>query len=275
MATRSTARAIVNKALVGLGFIPIATDALYATGIIDHFGNLTSSLDKYQQQAVVFFDIFHQALSMVMNKPFMYRRFRIQTVGPDANGNTTPIYTIQQTIIEGLRPNSFFNVTNGAGPGNMLTVTTYEEYNRMWARPDMVPIGTPYILVPIPTDQINDDSCQIRLCPTPDQVYTIEGQCRFVVPTIKAGTDLCAFPYRYEHALIMKLIEVMEGRVNEGRESIVREYAEQFVAEVLRDSAGADEEIDRVDVGFRLYGRGNRISTRDYNPSTDVPGAYP
>jgi len=254
MATRSTARAIVNKALVGLGFIPIATDALYATGIIDHFGNLTSSLDKYQQQAVVFFDIFHQALSMVMNKPFMYRRFRIQTVGPDANGNTTPIYTIQQTIIEGLRPNSFFNVTNGAGPGNMLTVTTYEEYNRMWARPDMVPI---------------------RLCPTPDQVYTIEGQCRFVVPTIKAGTDLCAFPYRYEHALIMKLIEVMEGRVNEGRESIVREYAEQFVAEVLRDSAGADEEIDRVDVGFRLYGRGNRISTRDYNPSTDVPGAYP
>ncbi len=277
----STARAIVNKALIGMGTAnPIATDSLYATGIVDQFGNISSSLDKYQQQAVTFLDMLQQSLALIMNKPFMFRRFQITTQAPNSvTGIGVPFYTIKNTIVEGFRANSFFNVTYGAGPGNPLHVIPYEQFNHMYARPDIVPIGTPLWVVPIPNDiascAAGTGDCVVRLVPTPDQVYTIEGQCRMVVPPIKSGSDQVAIPYNYEQALIFKLMEVMEGRLNEGREMNMRAYAEQFLAEVLRDSSGAEEEVDRQDVGFTLWGGWKRDSARDYNPATDVVTPYP
>lgn len=278
----STCRAIVNKTLVGMGFLPIATDALYATGIIDQFGNLNTQLDKYQQQAVTLLDVFHQALTMVMNKPFMFRQFQITTVEPNDNsgytgaGNLGPgvsDFVINNVIIEGFRANSFFNVTYGAGPGNPIHVIPYQQYLEMYARPDIVPIGSPMWLVPLPDD--GSGNCRVRIVPVPDQVYTIEGQCRMIVPPIKAGTDRCAFPYRFEHALVMKLMEVLESRLNEGREGTVRMYAEQFISEVLREATGAEEETDRIDMGFTLWGGRRRDSAMDYNPATDSVPQYP
>jgi hypothetical protein len=271
----STARAVANKALVALGHIPIATDDLYATGVMDSAGNLNTQLDKYQQQAVTFLDIFHQTLSLVMNKPFMYRRFQLQTnPAPTTTLDATNgDYVLNNVIIEGLRANSFFNVTYGAGPGNPIHVIPYEQYNQMYARPDIVPIGTPLWLVPLPDD--GSGNTRVRIVPTPDQVYVIEGQCRYLVPSIKKGTDQIAFPYRYEAPLIFKLMEVMETRLNEGREASVRMYAEQFVAEMIRDASGAEEEVDRQDLGFTLWGGWRRDSARDYNPATDVVSPYP
>lgn len=269
---RTTARGIVNKALTIMGYLPIATDVLYNTGIIDAFGNLNSQLDKYQQQGVTLYDIFQQTLCLVMNKAFMWRRFQITTVAPNALGVGVPDYVINDVIIEGLRANSFFNVTFGAGPGNPLRVIPYQQFMEMYARLDIVPIGTPEFVVPIVED--GSDICRLKLVPTPDQVYTIEGQCRYQVPPVAKGSDLCAFPYRYEHPLVMKLVEVLETRVNEGREGAAKAYADQFIAEMTRDASGADEEIDQQDLGFSLWG-GRGDSCRDYNPSTDVVPQYP
>lgn len=278
MQQNSTARAIVNKTLLAMGYISIATDAAYATGIVDQFGNLPGGLDKYQQQAVIYLDIFQQALSLVFNKPKFFRKFNFSTVAPTvANPLGTQDYTLRQATIEGFKPNSFFNVTTGAGLGNKIRVVPYDQYNQAYARPDLVPIGAPVWLVPLP-ESIDgpSDSCKVRLVPTPDQVYTIEGQTKIIVPPIMAGSDRVVFPYQYEQALIMKLKEIMETGTNEGRDASARSYAEQFWAEVFRDSNGADEEVDMIDTGIRLWTtRGRGDSARDYNPVTDTVVPYP
>lgn len=266
MPPNSTARVIVNKTLLSLGYMSIATDELYAKGIVDEFGDIKAGLDKYQQQAVTNLDMFHQELALVCNKPFMTKSFQLTTVANKAD------YVLNQAIIEGLKPNSFFNITAG-GIGNGITVISYEKYMQSYARPDTVPVGVPWMLVPLPNK--DDDLTQIKLVPTPDQAYVIEGSCRHVVPPIKSGSDRVSFPYRYEQALIKKLEEVLETKVNEGREHSARAYAEQFVAEMMRDATGASEEIQPVDLGFRLYRGGNRNSTRDYNPLTDTVPPYP
>ena len=266
---RTKARGIVNKALLILGQMTIVSDTLFNTGIMDSEGNLATRLDKYQQQAVTIYDVFHSALAMTMNKPFMYRRFCFSTLAGRRE------YTLNNVIFEGLRANSFFNITAGGG-GDPIRVFPYQRYNEMYADENTIPLGRPFYLFPVP-DGVYDsdpDECKILLAPTPDQAYKIEGQCRFLVEPLKDATDPCCFPYRYEHALVMKLVEVMETRMNEGREGSIHVYAEQFIEEVLRDACGAHEEIDAYDPGLRLYGGGYE-TRRDYNPLTDVPGAYP
>ncbi|MBX9771930.1 MAG: hypothetical protein K2X29_11190 [Candidatus Obscuribacterales bacterium] len=256
----------MNKALIILGKSHIASDTLFNSGIIDADGNLTTKLDKYQQQTVTTYDIFHSAFAMTMNKPFMYRRFQFNTQIGVAK------YKLDSLIFEGLRANSFFNVTVGGG-GNRISVLPYEKYNEMYADPNTVPTGRPFYLFPFPAD--GSDECEIILSPLPDQVYVIEGQSRFLVEPLKEGSDPCAFPFQYEHMLLMKIVEFMEGRLNEGREVSIHQFAEQFIGEVLRDACGAVEEVDAFDPGLRLYGGGYCDSARDYNPLTDAAGPYP
>jgi len=271
----STARAIVNRALLGLGNgQPIATDAIFNNGVMDLQGNISlSGLDKYQSQAIIFYSLILNSLGLVMSKRQFWRKYQFQTSAPDATtGDPVPQYTLENGLIEGFRANSVFNVTYGAGPGNRLHVVPYQNFLESYARPDIIPIGTPMWLVPLPAD--DSGNVVVQLVPSPDQVYTIEYQCRLIVPPLKTGADMCPFPYHHEHALVFKLIEYLETRVNEGREQGMRQYAEQFIAEMMRDAAGADEENDRIDMGMRLYGN-YRESARDYNPETDVPAAYP
>lgn len=272
MTSRTTARGIVNRALILLGHIQISTDALFDTGILDYQGNMTTRLDKYQQQGVTAYETFHNQLAMTMNKPFMFRRFVISTAAPNSAGTGFPIYTIKDAVFEALKADSFFNITYGSGPGNRIGVIPEEQFNEMYARADLVPIGAPLYLCKVVED--GSDICKVRLIPTPDQVYQIEGQVRYTVPEFKSGSQLCVFPRHYQHGLIMKLVEFLETRVNEGREGTIRAYAEQFIDEIIRDATGADEEVDRLDMGFRLYG-GRGSSVRDYNPATDAAGPYP
>ena len=275
MQPNSTARTIVNVALTGLGVaLPIVSDVAYTLGIVSlpSYVSASDPNDKYQSQAITWLDLVHRQLGLTMNKPEFYRRFKFTTAANQSQ------YTLNNQIVEGFRPNSFFNVTYAAGPGNQLGVIPYERMMQMYARPDTIPIGTPLWLVPIPKDGTEHDGSQspvVQLVPTPDQAYVIEGQCRLIVQPIKSGADQVAFPYFHEHALIMKLIEMLEGRLDEGRDQSARMYAEQFVAEVLRDATGAEEEVDRIDIGFSLYGRESRNSARDYNALTDTVTQWP
>lgn len=272
--TNSTVWAIANKALLGMGLVPISSAAQYTSGIPTLSGySPINGLDKYQQQCIVWLDILQSAVGLVMTKRFMWRKFQITTANNAASQTLVNVYQINNVVIEGFRANSIFNVTYGAGPGNPLYVVPYETFMRMFARPDLIPIGTPLWLVPLPDD--GSGNCLVQLVPTPDQTYTIEGQCRLVVPRIVSGNDLCIFPYMYEHALVAKLIELLETRVDEGRDMTARAYAEQWIAEVIRDAGGADEEQDQIDLGFKLWNRWRSESARDYNPTTDVAPPYP
>lgn len=263
----SSALYIANQALVGSGFMPIASAAQFALGLgAVPGGTQGNSLDKYQQVAVTFLNLLGKAQGLVFNKRALWRRFQITTVA------NQPQYKINNQIIEGFRANSFFNVTVG-GAGNMLHVWTYQDFMMQNARPDVIPFGTPLAVVPIPED--GSGNCVIQLWPTPDQAYIIEGQSRLLVPDLVDGNSFVFLPKHYEHALIFRLIELLETKTNEGKEASARLYAQQFWDEVYRDASGADEEIEPTDPGFRLWGNWRRETARDYNPVTDVPGPYP
>jgi hypothetical protein len=209
-------------------------------------------------------------MAAIMNKRFMWRDFQFITSGPIP---LVPTYKIPNIIVEGFRANSIFNVTFGAGPGNRIEVITKQQYMEMYARPDIVPIGTPLWLVPETDD--GSGKITVRLVPTPDQAYTIQGTTRLLVQPLTAGTDQIVFPYYYEHPLVLKTMQVLEGAVDEGRETSMQVLAEQFLGEVLRDSTGADEETAQIDFGFSLWSRWRSEGNRDYNPATDTVPPYP
>lgn len=263
---------LANTALLARGLTPLNSAAQYTSGIhtLSTYVQSNNQCDKYQQVVVTWLDILHRAMGATMNKRFMWRDWQFVTSGPIP---PVPVYIIRNTIIEGFRANSIFNVTYGSGPGNRLAVISKQQFLEMYARPDIVPIGTPLWIVPETDD--GSGNTTVRLVPTPDQAYTIQGTSRLLVQPITSGNDQIVFPYYYEHALVTKTMQVLEGILDEGREQSMLALADQFLQEVLRDSGGADEEKDQIDFGFSLWQRWRSEGNRDYNPATDVAGSYP
>jgi len=254
----STARACVNMALELAGVQPIASDADYIN---------PARTDKYQRQAVLWFDIIQRKLAITMNKRFNIRKFTFSTTAGQES------YTLPTAMVEGFKANSFVNITASGHYNGSLGVMTYEQWRTSYPRPDLAATGPPQYIVPLPDD--GSGNTKVMVWPYADRVYTIEGLCRVVAMPVTSGSSFVIFPQCYEHALILKLKEMIEGGMNEGRQINAMVLADEAVAEVMRDASGAYEEVDPIDFGVRLYsGRGGN-STRDYDPDSDVPGAYP
>ncbi len=258
---------------MALGLTPIPNIATFNNGIPTASGYSGVGLDKYQQQVISWLDIVQRVAGLTFNKRAMWRRFQFTTANNGANATMISDYVLNNVTIEGFRANSFWNVTYGAGPGNAITVIPYENFMRMYARPDIVPIGAPMWLAPLPDD--GSGTVVVRLNPIPDQTYVIEGQCRVIVKPIATGNDETIFPLPYEHGLITKTVEIIENRLDEGRGPTFTVYAHEFMQEIMRDAAGAEEETDQWDPGFALWNRWRSESARDFNPATDTAPPYP
>jgi hypothetical protein len=250
----STARSIANIVLESLGQRPIGSDADY----ID-----LSKLSKVQRQCVIFLDLMHRMLGVEFNKRFMWREFTIETTAVATE------YTVNSVIVEGFKANSFFNVTNNGIYNGNIAVRSYEQWREAYPNPELTQRQHPLFLVPLPDD--GTGNTKVMLWPYADAVYTIKGQSRLLISPITAGSQLISIPPHYEHVLIFKACEVLETRLNEGREQDFKPYIEEAIQTILRDSTGAYEEVEQIDLGVSLYSRGRRDQNRRFNPLTDVP----
>ena len=265
----NTARTIANVCLQLNGLLPIQSDSQYVT---------VSQLDKYQLQTALILNLFQQKMGLAMNKRFMYRTFTFPTVTYNSAltmAQNVTSYEVDNVIVEGLRANSFFNVTVGTNSvvNARMEMMTYEMWKTNFPRPDVIAPAFPMFIVPM-----NDDGSgktNLMVWPWPNGVYTIEGQCRLIVPPITAGNQNIIFPTWYEHALIAKVAGFLETRLNEGREGDYLALADECVQEVMRDANGANEEQDPLDTGVRLWGRPDRNSARDYYPAIDTAPPWP
>lgn len=218
-------------------------------------------------------DLIQGKLSLKATKRFNQRKFTISPIGPTMGVPETS-FTIPNASIEGFRANSFTNITTTPGVTNgHIRVMTYEQWRKTWPDPSKEALGPPRFLIPLPDDGSGD--CNVTLFPYPDQAYTIEGICRIVYQKIVDGSTPTIFPVMYEHALIFAGMGLLETRMNEGREASMMALADAAIEEVMRDSEGADEEVDPIEPGVRLRGfGGDRRYVRDYNPDTDVVPPY-
>jgi hypothetical protein len=263
MFTYSTARTLLNMALVATGLPPIESD--------DAYSDLTQ-LDKYQRQGTLLLDLMQRKLGIAFNsRRFMRRKFTFKT--KDYNTYGTTEYEVPGAfIIEGFKANSFTDVTvNGQGMGH-VRVIGYEYWKKAYPDPATVPIGAPELIV-IPPDD-GSGVPKLIIHPYSDREYTIEGICRLITQPITKGSQFVVFPQHYEHVLVFKLCQMLEGKLNEGREVSAEKLADEAVAEVLRDAVGADEEENPIDFGFTLFSGRRGNTTRDFNPATDIPTPY-
>lgn len=258
----SSAFTIANTCLLGCGLAPIASAAVYP--------NVT---DKYQKQMTIMLQLVQAKMSLRMNKRFNIRKFSFKTQGPDANGVITTSYPVKGATIEGFKANSFFNITTNGVYDSRIRMMTYEYWRMTWPRPDETTMGPPLHIIPMDDD--GSGICRVMVWPYSDQQYIVEGQCRVICPQITDGNTQVIFPPHYEHVLILKGMEMLETRLNEGREQAIGPMADEAIAEVMQDASGAYEEEDPMDLGLRLYTYYPRDTTRDYNPLTDIPGPYP
>lgn len=265
----SSLRDIANLSLEFNGLKAISTDEAYANA---------SLLDKYQRQTVIIVNMVQNQMALELNKRAFQRKFTIQTVAYDTTktmAQNKTEYDVPGVIIEGLIANSFYNVTVGDNAvGNRpISLMTREAWRDAYPRPDLQPPGFPEVVIPV--EDRGDGITRLMVWPWANAVYTIEGIARIVAPRITSGNQRALIPYWYEHAMVVQVAQLLETRLNEGREQSIMNFVNRIVETVLRDARGADEEIDPVDLGFRLYPGGNRDSARDYNPATDVVPPYP
>lgn len=252
---------IANDCLQACGCAPIASAAIYP--------NVT---DKYQKQLTIMLRLVQHKMALRFNKHFNVRKFQFNTVPPDANNNPTQWYVLPNATIEGFKANTFFNITINGTYTTRVTMRTYEWWRQTWPDPTAEPLGPPIHIIPMDDD--GSGECRVMLWPWADAVYTVEGQCRVVCPQILDGNSRTIFPAHYDHVLVLKGMEMLETRLNEGREQSIGAIADEAISEVMQDASGSYEENEPIDIGCRLYGYYSRDSVRDYNPATDTVPPY-
>lgn len=259
----STVRGICNQVLLGMGLAPMLSDSNIAD---------INSTDKYQRISIVTLQNLQRRFAIVFNSSrFMQRKFSFVTNAVSTSYQPDP--TNQVYPIEGFQPNSFFNATISGPANGRLHVVNWRQWRDAYPNPELVSRGFPVWLVPVPED--GTDTVNIILFPYPAAVYTIEGQGRLEAPDITDGAQKVIFPKKYEHLLFYHLKLALEQSVNEGREYDLLAAADQILQEVGRDSQGADEEQEIMDIGVRIYNnRDDWGSRRDFNPATDIPPPF-
>lgn len=196
------------------------------------FDSDPSSLNSPQRANKAYVKFCHHYMTARMREWFTHRVIELPIDSLAANA-TFPLDTGFNP--DGLKPNTFFNVTTGSGAplNSELQVWSEEQFNRLYPDKSAIPSGSPeavILLLPRRTDMT--PVWRVRIFPNPDNEYSLNYTVHLNAYTLTVATDIILWPREYQHVITSFAWELAERGLGEGKDAFLRELAQKAASDV-------------------------------------------
>jgi hypothetical protein len=188
-----------------------------------------TQLQQFQFAAKYYVRLAHKFLTLRALRHFTTRRIALNVFAG------TSVYPLDIGIgPQGIKYQSFYNVTTGGTQNQPLQALAYEQFLQMYPDQSKIPTGPPiyWVLLPIERSQKDPSPQNIQIVPTPDQSYSLQYRAQILPYALSVSTDTVLWPPEYEHCLTLFAWDQEERALGEGKEGNIQALARQAVDEV-------------------------------------------